>query len=440
MRRRCPHIRQHHDKLVTAQPRHRVALAQAALHAPSHLDQQLIPGRVAMTVVHFLEAVEVEIHERELTLVTTRTVHGLLQPVGQQHPIGQIGQRIEMCHALQHLFVAPQPRNRKPERKQEDDGDRRNAPHFTPPAGQIVRLRQRHLHIERIAFHCAETADALDAVGAGRIAQRTGTLTVLDAHANRIVGRQGLVEIGFVERRKTLHEAEIITPTQQRHATLSHVDAVEQVTDRFDIDDRPDDAQKTSIGITHRPPHPDRAASRRARHPYRRKTDLPGRGLAQPPEMRQIADLDCAFDHPGRQQQPPVGIEDIQRGDLLEAGLEPLQHEADMRVIGIATRLKRTLQLQFALDIAEQTLDALEVIRQAGGDDLNQVAGGQRRSPNRLSMAACQKYRKNTEQYQQGSRKPYHRPRQTCGDRLLPPCGAHILPGSDRTHQMRCSV
>ena len=54
-----------HRELVPAQPGDEVALADHAPDPPRHLPQQLVPGRVAVRVVHRLEPVEVEDQQRQ---------------------------------------------------------------------------------------------------------------------------------------------------------------------------------------------------------------------------------------------------------------------------------------------------------------------------------------------------------------------------------------
>src|SRR5262245_40009838 len=52
-------------ELVAAEPRREVDLAQASLEPLSERDKQLIAGEVAERVVHVLESIEVEQHDRE---------------------------------------------------------------------------------------------------------------------------------------------------------------------------------------------------------------------------------------------------------------------------------------------------------------------------------------------------------------------------------------
>ena len=56
---------QENRELVAAEPRERVALPQARLEAARHRDQQLVADQVAEAVVDDLEAIEVEIEDRE---------------------------------------------------------------------------------------------------------------------------------------------------------------------------------------------------------------------------------------------------------------------------------------------------------------------------------------------------------------------------------------
>ena len=60
---------------------------------------------MAVRIVDRLEAVEVEIGDGQQLLAAQRLGHRLLHPVGQQRPIRQGGEQIEMGHSRQLLFM-----------------------------------------------------------------------------------------------------------------------------------------------------------------------------------------------------------------------------------------------------------------------------------------------------------------------------------------------
>ena len=100
------HVAQHHDELVAAQARHGVALAHAFAQAVGHGPQQLVALAMAETVVHGLEAVEVE-HQHASDAMGAPGVHQrLLEPVGQQVAIGQQGQRVDVGLVLERFRIA----------------------------------------------------------------------------------------------------------------------------------------------------------------------------------------------------------------------------------------------------------------------------------------------------------------------------------------------
>ena len=68
---------------------------QAGLHALRHCLEQLVAGGVAERIVDALEMVEIEIKHCELFAAADQRKF-LLEPFAQQHPVGQIGQRIVM--------------------------------------------------------------------------------------------------------------------------------------------------------------------------------------------------------------------------------------------------------------------------------------------------------------------------------------------------------
>src|SRR5687767_11574813 len=79
-------------ELITTQPGDRIALAQARFQAMTDRNEQLVPDAVPKTVIHNLEAVQVE--EQECKRVIGVTLHVLdhaLQTIEKERPVGQPG-------------------------------------------------------------------------------------------------------------------------------------------------------------------------------------------------------------------------------------------------------------------------------------------------------------------------------------------------------------
>ena len=81
-------------ELVAPDPCHRVGAADRVADAIGQLAQQPVAGRVTIGVVHVLEPVDVEHQDRGLRAVAPRPRQGLLEPVDQQQPVWQVGERI----------------------------------------------------------------------------------------------------------------------------------------------------------------------------------------------------------------------------------------------------------------------------------------------------------------------------------------------------------
>lgn len=81
-----------HRELVTADARQRVTVSQASAEATTDRAEQLVTGGVTVSIVDLLEVVEVDEDQHEVP-VPGRP----LEPLGEQDPVGQTGQRI-MAH------------------------------------------------------------------------------------------------------------------------------------------------------------------------------------------------------------------------------------------------------------------------------------------------------------------------------------------------------
>ena len=98
-------VNQYSHKLVATKTGQRVALAQRGFHALGQQNQQLVSGGVSMGVVDVFEAIQVQVHHRHRLAVPQALRQRLLQPVGQQHAVGQVGQRVIVSDVLQLPLV-----------------------------------------------------------------------------------------------------------------------------------------------------------------------------------------------------------------------------------------------------------------------------------------------------------------------------------------------
>jgi hypothetical protein len=56
-------------------------------------------------IVDGFEPVQVKVDHRQQLVTPLHVVHGLVEPVSQQHPVGQAGEGVKVGNALQLLFV-----------------------------------------------------------------------------------------------------------------------------------------------------------------------------------------------------------------------------------------------------------------------------------------------------------------------------------------------
>ena len=87
------------DEFVAAHPRDGVGLAHQSAQAFGDDLQQLVARGMTEGVVDRLELIEVEVVDRH-HLIVLEAAQRLLQPLVQQHAVGQIRQRIVMRHVL----------------------------------------------------------------------------------------------------------------------------------------------------------------------------------------------------------------------------------------------------------------------------------------------------------------------------------------------------
>ena len=81
-------------ELVAPEARRGVLHAQDGTQAPCHLHEDVVTGVVAEGVVHGLEAVEVEIQDCRTEPAPHRPMQRLLEPVAEEDPVGQPGERV----------------------------------------------------------------------------------------------------------------------------------------------------------------------------------------------------------------------------------------------------------------------------------------------------------------------------------------------------------
>ena len=95
------HFVQQDGELVSPQPGDRIPRTQEHADALSEFDQQLIARGVTQTVVHHLESIEVEKQHGKLARRLAAVLfQGEIEPVQEQGPVGQSGQRV-----VQHLMT-----------------------------------------------------------------------------------------------------------------------------------------------------------------------------------------------------------------------------------------------------------------------------------------------------------------------------------------------
>ena len=95
------HLQQQHREFVAAQARHRVRGPHHAGQPPRDLDQDDITRAVPETVVDRLELVQIEQQHTRRPVAAVGAGAGLPDPVAQQRPVGQTGQRIVKRHPFQ---------------------------------------------------------------------------------------------------------------------------------------------------------------------------------------------------------------------------------------------------------------------------------------------------------------------------------------------------
>nr|BFE96225.1 hypothetical protein GCM10020185_67610 [Pseudomonas brassicacearum subsp. brassicacearum] len=86
-------LHQQHE-LITADPRQGVLAAQVFAQAQGHVPQQQIAHVVTKGVVDRLETIQVDEHQGEAAALLLHPVHGLVDTISQQYPVGQSGEGV----------------------------------------------------------------------------------------------------------------------------------------------------------------------------------------------------------------------------------------------------------------------------------------------------------------------------------------------------------
>lgn len=82
----------HHDELVAGEPSHRVGGAHHAAQPAGQLRQHGVAGRMAVEVVHGLEAVDVDEQHGERRAGATARRQALRRAVVDEEAVGQAGE------------------------------------------------------------------------------------------------------------------------------------------------------------------------------------------------------------------------------------------------------------------------------------------------------------------------------------------------------------
>ena len=90
------------DKFIAPKPGERTMPGNERRQAPRHREEQLIAGGMADAIVDDLEAIEIEIQQRDLCLPRTGQQRG--QPLQAPAPVRQSRQRIGIREVMQFLF------------------------------------------------------------------------------------------------------------------------------------------------------------------------------------------------------------------------------------------------------------------------------------------------------------------------------------------------
>ncbi len=89
-----PGIFDQHSEFVATEPGNRVAGSHTTHQPLGGLHQQGVTGGMTQVVVDEFEVVEVHRQDGDRTLVAMIKLHHVIEPVAEQHPVGQVGQGV----------------------------------------------------------------------------------------------------------------------------------------------------------------------------------------------------------------------------------------------------------------------------------------------------------------------------------------------------------
>ena len=84
----------HHDELISAEARYRVRIAKRLLEASGHDAEEIVAGAVAQRVVHVLEAVQIDQHDRDVLTGAHAAGQCQFDAVEQKRPVRESGEGI----------------------------------------------------------------------------------------------------------------------------------------------------------------------------------------------------------------------------------------------------------------------------------------------------------------------------------------------------------
>ncbi|MPN02000.1 hypothetical protein SDC9_149213 [bioreactor metagenome] len=99
------HIQHQHNELITADPGNGIGLTEAELQALGDHPQQIIPHRMSQRIIDNLETIHIQKQQGKAGVHPVGKGAGLLQAVGQQHPVGQAGQGVIAGNVFKLLLM-----------------------------------------------------------------------------------------------------------------------------------------------------------------------------------------------------------------------------------------------------------------------------------------------------------------------------------------------
>ena len=147
-------VRHQHAELVAAEAPERVVGAQLGLQQRAELPQQLVARGVPAGVVHHLELVEVEEHERMAARVELRVLERLAELALELAAVDEPGQRVVARLPGELVVERPRPRNvrvheiadaQHPAEREQQHAEQR---HLAVVARHRRHAVERHLHLD----------------------------------------------------------------------------------------------------------------------------------------------------------------------------------------------------------------------------------------------------------------------------------------------------